>query len=198
MRIKTLSTAMLVFTMTSCIIVRDEIPSAPYDYMYCPPPSVYRPVYTPRYTEQQYQPQSDCLCLDRVDIHQYDNIGIPYRSVDNDWDYTKMWPITMEFTLNSAELNNSAYANCINISKWLNSNPNGMVTLCCYADKGTGTAKYNRKLARERGLTIYEVLTKYLNVSSSRIEIIVYGSDSQHYSQNDLNRCVIIKARNRQ
>lgn len=61
-----------------------------------------------------------------------------------------------------------------------------------YADKGTGTHKYNKELSRKRAEAIKEVLVK-MGLNEQNIEIKAMGDLEQPFEDNDMNRVVIIE-----
>lgn len=102
--------------------------------------------------------------------------------------------IEVFFDLNSSELREAEAAKIENLANWLKKYPNTSVSLIGYADKGTGTAKINRRLSQERVDAVAKQLTDKYGISSSRITTDFRGDTEQPFEQNDLNRAVVGEA----
>ncbi len=74
---------------------------------------------------------------------------------------------------------------------WLNKYPSKSITIDGYADKGTGTAAINARLAKQRANAVAKAI-KAKGISSKRIKVASHGDTVQPYADNDSNRCVII------
>lgn len=61
-----------------------------------------------------------------------------------------------------------------------------------YADKGTGTHKYNKELSEKRANAIKEALVK-MGLNEQDIETKAMGDSEQPFEDNDMNRVVIIE-----
>lgn len=61
-----------------------------------------------------------------------------------------------------------------------------------YADKGTGTAKINKRYAQKRADDVFKMLTKDHGIDASRIKTDSKGDTVQPFPENSMNRCVII------
>lgn len=77
------------------------------------------------------------------------------------------------------------------MAEYLKANPGTNVTIVGYADKDTGTAKYNKQLSQKRADAVYNVLTKTYGIDKSRLSTEAEGSSEQPYKTNDWNRIVI-------
>ena len=80
------------------------------------------------------------------------------------------------------------------IAAYLNKYPNAKVTITGYADKGTGSAKINEKLAKKRSEIVAELLKNKFGIASDRITVESKGDTVQPFEQNDLNRVSICVA----
>lgn len=98
---------------------------------------------------------------------------------------------TVRFSINSAEITDREQVNVYNIAQWMKANPEAKVVVGGYADKDTGTAEYNMALSQRRAQAVIDMLTGEYGISSDRLSIKAYGSDTQPYPENDWNRIVI-------
>ncbi len=76
------------------------------------------------------------------------------------------------------------------IAKFLNENPNAKVSVTGYADKGTGNAKINSRLANERAAAVAAILANK-GIAADRIVSDSKGDTVQPYAENDKNRVTI-------
>lgn len=95
------------------------------------------------------------------------------------------------FKINKFIPSDSELAKLDGLSEYLNKYPNAKVDICGYADKGTGTAKYNAMIAEKRANKIASILEEKYNVPSSRISINSKGDTVQPFAENDQNRVTI-------
>lgn len=77
------------------------------------------------------------------------------------------------------------------IVKFANENPNAKISLVGYADKGTGTAAINKRLADQRVKTVKNLLVKK-GIKANRISTDSKGDTVQPFANNDDNRVVIV------
>jgi len=68
-----------------------------------------------------------------------------------------------------------------------------VITVTGYADKGTGSAAGNKKLAKKRAQDVARKLTDEYGLDKSRITIDSKGDTVQPFEDNDKNRCVIVE-----
>ena len=80
------------------------------------------------------------------------------------------------------------------IAAYLNKYPEAKVAITGYADKKTGNAKINEKLAKKRSQIVADLLVNKFGIDSSRITVDSKGDTVQPYEQNDLNRVSICVA----
>ena len=102
---------------------------------------------------------------------------------------------TINFQINSFSIitNNDAHTNLMNVSDYAYRYPNSTITLYGYADAQTGNPELNKRLSRNRCITVYNKLVTEYGIDQNRIRIVANGSDSQRYTVNNYNRCVIIE-----
>lgn len=99
------------------------------------------------------------------------------------------------FDINKSTIRPSEMYKVENLAAWLKAHPKAKVTdITGYADKGTGTAKINERLARERVANVKAALIK-LGVEESRINADSKGDTVQPFADNDSNRAVIAIAK---
>lgn len=100
----------------------------------------------------------------------------------------------VRFNINSSSISDEEKVNVYNIAKWLDNNPDYSVSVMGYADKDTGTPKYNMKLSKKRAESVKDILVKSYNIEPSRVIVVAEGSDAQPYPKNNnWNRVVIFK-----
>ena len=98
---------------------------------------------------------------------------------------------TVRFTINSSRITEQEMVNVYNIAEWMKANPEQNVAIAGYADKNTGTSKYNMDLSKRRAQAVYDVLVNKYGVNPDRLAIQAEGSDVQPYDVNNWNRIVI-------
>lgn len=96
----------------------------------------------------------------------------------------------VRFTINSAKISNMEMINVYNVAEWMKANPKSKISINGYADKDTGTSKYNETLSNERAQNVYKALVSY-GIDESRLSIKAHGSESQPYDKNNWNRIVL-------
>ena len=67
-----------------------------------------------------------------------------------------------------------------------------MFTVTGYADKGTGTAKQNKKYAKQRADDVAKKLVEQYGLDAKRLKTDSKGDTVQPFEENDKNRCVIV------
>lgn len=98
---------------------------------------------------------------------------------------------TVRFSINSARITDTEMVNVYNIAEWMKANPDAKIVIKGYADKNTGTTKYNMGLSKRRAEAVQKILVDKYGISSDRLTIEAEGSDVQPYSTNNWNRIVI-------
>jgi outer membrane protein OmpA-like peptidoglycan-associated protein len=98
------------------------------------------------------------------------------------------------FTISHSDVSRAEMVKVEDIAAYLNKYPQSKVTITGYADKGTGNAKINEKLAKKRSEIVADLLVNKFGIASSRITVESKGDTVQPYEQNDLNRVSICVA----
>ena len=98
----------------------------------------------------------------------------------------------VRFKINSAVVSNEEKVNVFNVAEYLKKYPNSKVVIRAYADKDTGSSKYNMKLSQRRAQSVYDMLVKEYGIDKDRLKCEPYGSDVQPYKVNNWNRIVIV------
>ncbi|MDE6206548.1 MAG: OmpA family protein [Muribaculaceae bacterium] len=101
---------------------------------------------------------------------------------------------TVRFTINSAKIASTEKVNVYNVAEWMKVNPDQSVAIVGYADKDTGTSKYNMGLSQRRAEAVYNSLVNEYGINPDRLSIKAEGSDVQPYETNNWNRIVIFSA----
>ena len=95
------------------------------------------------------------------------------------------------FKINSTKIRPTETTKIADIANYLNDNPNAKVVMTGYADKGTGNATINARLAAGRAEAVKNMLVKQYNIPESRISYDSKGDTVQPFSENDKNRVTI-------
>jgi len=102
-------------------------------------------------------------------------------------------PNVVFFRLNSSTIDANQQISVFNTSTFIK-NTGEKIKVVGYADKGTGTSKYNMGLSEKRAKAVAKELTTKYNVPSEKITVEWKGSDEQPYPQNNWNRVVIMSS----
>lgn len=98
----------------------------------------------------------------------------------------------VRFTINKSTVTNEEMVNIYNIAEWMKKNPKCNVKVVGYADKGTGTPKYNLELSKKRADAVAKILVEKYGIDKNRVMMTGDGSESQPYpDNNNWNRVVI-------
>lgn len=97
------------------------------------------------------------------------------------------------FRLNSDKVDPNQMINIRNIAEYAKNNTE-TITLVGYADRKTGTAKYNYELSERRAKNVKKVLVEKYGISAERIKTSWEGDRVQPYAENVWNRVVIMNA----
>mgnify|MGYP002659009351 CR=1 FL=1 len=89
---------------------------------------------------------------------------------------------------------NWCYLIIAEIVEYMKENPDAKITLTGYADKGTGSAAFNDKIAARRAQTVYNTLAAK-GVAKSRMIKESKGCRVQPFEENDMNRVTICIAK---
>lgn len=79
-------------------------------------------------------------------------------------------------------------------AQWLKSHPTATATVQGYADKGTGNATINARLAKQRAANVARTLTEKYGIDAARLTVGSHGDTVQPFANNDDNRVVVIVA----
>jgi outer membrane protein OmpA-like peptidoglycan-associated protein len=74
----------------------------------------------------------------------------------------------------------------------IKTDPDAKIVVTGYADKGTGNAKINQRLSKERAQGITAKLVNIHGINPANITTLWKGDTVQPFAENDKNRCVII------
>ena len=94
------------------------------------------------------------------------------------------------FPIGNSNIAKSQTTKIAEIVTFMKENPDAKITLTGYADKGTGSAAFNDKIAARRAQTVYNTLAAK-GVAKSRMIKKSMGSRVQPFVENDMNRVTI-------
>ena len=95
------------------------------------------------------------------------------------------------FTINSTVIVETEMVKVEDIANYMKKYPNAKVVISGYADKGTGNAKINARLAAQRADVVVNCLKGKYGIAEDRITYDSYGDTVQPFAENDLNRVSI-------
>ena len=98
------------------------------------------------------------------------------------------------FPIGNTNIAKSQRTKIAEIVEYMKENPDAKITLTGYADKGTGSVRFNDKIAARRALTVYNTLAAK-GVAKSRMIKESKGSRVQPFEENDMNRVTICIAK---
>ena len=98
------------------------------------------------------------------------------------------------FPIGNTNIAKSQSTKIAEIVEYMKENPDAKITLTGYADKGTGSVRFNDKIAARRALTVYNTLAAK-GVAKSRMIKESKGSRVQPFEENDMNRVTICIAK---
>lgn len=98
------------------------------------------------------------------------------------------------FNLAKANVNADAEKQIRDMGEWLKARPNSKVTVTGYADKGTGNAKTNERLSKQRAEAVKKELVEKFGYDADQITLDYKGDTVQPYAENDKNRMVRVEA----
>lgn len=98
------------------------------------------------------------------------------------------------FAINSSKITNKDRVNIGKIAEALNKTDDSVIlSLTGYADEGTGTAKINERLSRERAQAVYDCLVEEFGVKPEKLKVSYKGGvDNMFYDDAVLSRSVIL------
>lgn len=97
----------------------------------------------------------------------------------------------IHFKINSDKVNQEGMAKIAELAQFLKDHDDATLTIEGYADKGTGTAAYNKKISERRALSVFNILTKQHGIEAHRITYSFKGDSVQPFTTNDDNRVAI-------
>jgi outer membrane protein OmpA-like peptidoglycan-associated protein len=95
------------------------------------------------------------------------------------------------FKINSTKIRPTETQKVADIANYLNENRDAKVVMTGYADKGTGNASINARLAAGRAKAVKDMLVKEYNIAESRITFDSKGDTVQPFTENDKDRVTI-------
>ena len=98
------------------------------------------------------------------------------------------------FPIGNTNIAKSQRTKIAEIVEYMKENPDAKITLTGYADKGTGSVRFNDKIAARRALTVYNTLAAK-GVAKSRMIKQSKGCRVQPFEENDMNRVTICIAK---
>lgn len=98
------------------------------------------------------------------------------------------------FPIGNSNIAKSQTTKIAEIVTFMKENPDAKITLTGYADKGTGSAAFNDKIAARRAQTVYNTLAAK-GVAKNRMIKKSIGSRVQPFEENDMNRVTICIAK---
>ena len=98
------------------------------------------------------------------------------------------------FPIGNTNIAKSQSTKIAEIVEYMKENPDAKITLTGYADKGTGSAAFNDKIAARRAQTVYNKLAAK-GVAKSRMIKESKGCRVQPFEENDMNRVTICIAK---
>ena len=98
------------------------------------------------------------------------------------------------FPIGNTNIAKSQTTKIAEIVEYMKENPDAKITLTGYADKGTGSVRFNDKIAARRALTVYNTLAAK-GVAKSRMIKESKGCRVQPFEENDMNRVTICIAK---
>lgn len=98
------------------------------------------------------------------------------------------------FPIGNTNIAKSQRTKIAEMVEYMKENPDAKITLTGYADKGTGSVRFNDKIAARRALTVYNTLAAK-GVAKSRMIKQSKGCRVQPFEENDMNRVTICIAK---
>jgi len=78
------------------------------------------------------------------------------------------------------------------VAELMKCSDDAMFTVTGYADKGTGSARMNKKYAKQRADDVAKKLVEQYGLDAKRLKTDSKGDTVQPFEENDKNRCVIV------
>ena len=100
------------------------------------------------------------------------------------------------FRIGKSNIDPHQQVNLYNAAQYLKQYPDAKVTITSYADKKTGTAKFNQELSKKRSESVAKILKEKYGIAEDRINIVNNGDKEQPYpDNNDWNRISIFTSK---
>ena len=78
---------------------------------------------------------------------------------------------------------------------YMQKNPRAKITITGYADKGTGSESTNDRISTSRATEVSLILINAYGIYRNRITVKSYGSKSQPFKTDEMNRVVVVTGR---
>ena len=101
-------------------------------------------------------------------------------------------PRAIFFQIGKSKIDDYGMVNIQLAAKILKANPDKKYKIAGYADKATGSSRWNQKLSEARAQAVYDALIKE-GVSKDQLELIGFGGAANMFGKNFLNRVVILE-----
>ena len=98
------------------------------------------------------------------------------------------------FKINKANISPEGMVNIKLMAKAMKANPNAKYKVAGFADKGTGSAKYNQTLSEKRAQAVYDALIAE-GVNENQLEKVGMGGTDPMWDKAYLNRVVIMEVK---
>jgi outer membrane protein OmpA-like peptidoglycan-associated protein len=103
------------------------------------------------------------------------------------------YPHFVNFAKRETKVQDREVVNLQYVAQMIKSVPDKKFSVVGYADKQTGSAELNAKLAKERAQNVFDVLTKQYGVSAKQLTLDAKGGvDTMFLNDPQLSRSVII------
>ena len=102
--------------------------------------------------------------------------------------------VAVFFAINKADLTDKERVNLGMVADMIKKNAGKTFVITGYADKATGSAKFNERLSEDRAKSVYNLLVNEFGVDASQLEVAHMGGvDNMFYGKKELSRIAIIK-----
>lgn len=99
----------------------------------------------------------------------------------------------VNFLIGTSTISNREMINVENVAKLINAMPNEKFVISGYADKATGSAKRNAKLAQARAESVYKALTQKYGVNADQLTVEGKGAVApMFFNEHSLSRAAIV------
>lgn len=96
------------------------------------------------------------------------------------------------YIINVTQPSQAEMAKVERVAKFMQDNADATITVKSYADAGTGNAKINSRLAKQRAENVKKILVEKYGIDGSRISASSFGDTVQPFTNNDSNRVSIV------